>query len=95
MLADVGRWWRSIGQRRGVDRAEVYDLLVTATRELEAAWSALPAGVDESRVFQVRPDNDQLPEAALLATEGNVPFVGNGNDTVLVVIDIRLNLNRG
>lgn len=41
VLADIRRWWVDVGEQRGVDKAEVYELLEASSREVEATWPML------------------------------------------------------
>jgi hypothetical protein len=65
VLADARRWWTDTGRDRGLDKSQVYDLLETAAREVDAAWGALTPQLDGSRAYTSRPDDPSLPAVTL------------------------------
>jgi hypothetical protein len=65
VLADVDRWWNATGHRAGLAKADLYDLVSVAAREVEASWSALTVEPDGSRLYTSRPDDPTLPSVTL------------------------------
>jgi hypothetical protein len=69
VLTAADRWWSGTGRDRGLDKAQVYDLVTAAAGEIEAVWGALEPESDGSRVFKSRSDDTRLPALALQVFE--------------------------
>lgn len=65
VLADVDRWWTTVGRSAGLDKAELYDMLAGAAREVESMFGALSLEPDGSRLYTSRPDDQALPSLTL------------------------------